>query len=153
MLVVTTNDLTGYRVVELRGLVIGVAARPRNKFTEGIRPLKAGNPHVGEAYLAAGRHEAVERMAAHARACGGNAVLNMRFDHRNVSEMWMEICAYGTCVLAEPLPSLSRRQRSRWGLRNRAAPRSLPAGGVAVDQVAPDQVPGEAARAVRGRLP
>src|SRR5262245_10825151 len=74
MLVVTTNDLPGYRISEIRGLVVGVAARPRNKYTEGIRPLRVDNPRVGEAYLAAGRHEAVERMAAHARASGGNAI-------------------------------------------------------------------------------
>jgi uncharacterized protein YbjQ (UPF0145 family) len=151
MLVVTTNDLPGYRVTEIRGLVIGVSARPRNKFTEGIRPLRVDNPRVGEAYLAAGRHEAVERMAAHARASGGNAVINMRFDHRNVSEMWMEICAYGTCVVAEPLPALARRQRTMWSLRSRAAesaPPSLPAGGAGT--AAPAR---ERGRALRERMP
>src|SRR5258705_9232102 len=130
MLVVTTNDLPGHRISEIRGLVIGVAARPRNKFTEGIRPLRADVPRVGEGYLAAGRHEAVERMVAHARAHGANAVLNMRFDHRIVSEMWMEICAYGTSVVAEPLPSLQRRQRTMWSVRGRGRgtePRRLPA--------------------------
>jgi uncharacterized protein YbjQ (UPF0145 family) len=151
MLVVTTNDLPGYRITEIRGLVIGVAARPRNKFIEGIRPLRVDNPRVGEAYLAAGRHEAVERMAAHARASGGNAIINMRFDHRNVSEMWMEICAYGTCVVAAPLPVLTRRQRSLWSLRTRTAdggPRPLPAGG------APSSMPArERGRALRDRMP
>ena len=141
MLVVTTNDLAGYRITEIRGLVIGVAARPRNKFTEGIRPLRVDSPRVGEAYLAAGRHEAVERMAAHARASGGNAVINMRFDHRNVSEMWMEICAYGTCVVAEPLPVLARRQRSMWNLRRGDGPRPLPAGGVARSTVTTAEEP------------
>jgi uncharacterized protein YbjQ (UPF0145 family) len=141
MLVVTTNDLPGYQIVELRGLVIGVAARPRNKFTEGIRPLHAENPRTGEAYLAAGRHEAVERLAANARANGANAVVNMRFDHRIVSDMWMEICAYGTCVVATALPSTVRRQRSRMRLRGRSEPRQLAAG------------PGEDGRAVKNRMP
>jgi uncharacterized protein YbjQ (UPF0145 family) len=149
MLVVTTNDLAGYRITEIRGLVIGVAARPRNKFTEGIRPLRVDSPRVGEAYLAAGRHEAVERMAAHARASGGNAVINMRFDHRNVSEMWMEICAYGTCVVAEQLPVLARRQRTAWSVRGRGGDGPLPltAGN------APNAPARERRRALRNRLP
>jgi uncharacterized protein YbjQ (UPF0145 family) len=149
MLVVTTNDLAGYRITEIRGLVIGVAARPRNKFTEGIRPLRVDSPRVGEAYLAAGRHEAVERMAAHARASGGNAIINMRFDHRNVSEMWMEICAYGTCVVAEALPVLARRQRrTMWSVRSSGtAPLPLPAGGT------PDVSAREQRRALRNRMP
>lgn len=117
MLVVTTPDLPGYRISEIRGLVIGVAARPRNKFTEGVRALRADAPRIGEGYVAAGRHEAVERMVAHARNGGANAILNMRFDHRNISEMWMEICAYGTSVIVEPLPTLVRRQRSIWSMR------------------------------------
>ena len=40
MLVVTTNDLPGYRIIEVRGLVVGTTPRPRNKFMEGVRPLR-----------------------------------------------------------------------------------------------------------------
>jgi hypothetical protein len=90
-------------------------------------------------------------MAAHARASGGTAVINMRFDHRNVSEMWMEICAYGTCVIAEPLPVLARRARTMWSLRTRAndgGPLPLPAGGSAGGAPARER-----RRALRNRLP
>lgn len=127
MLVVTTNDLPGYRIVEVRGLVIGVTPRPRNKFEEGVRPLRVDAPRTGEEYLSVGRHEAVERMAKHAQERGCNAVLNVRFEHRSVSEQWVELCAYGTSVVAEPLPVSARRARvrARWSVRN---PRPLPSG-------------------------
>jgi hypothetical protein len=58
--------------------------------------------------------------------------------------MWMEICAYGTSVVAEPLPSLRRRQRMSWSIRTRGrveAPRSLPAGTVYQDPVPEDAEP------------
>jgi hypothetical protein len=31
---------------------------------------------------------------------GANAVIGMQFEHREVGEMWMEMCAYGTAVIA-----------------------------------------------------
>lgn len=128
MLVVTTNDLPGYRIIEVRGLVVGTTPRPRNKFMEGVRPLRVDRPRTGEQYLSLGRNEAVERMVDHARERGANAVLNVRFDHRSVSEQWVELCAYGTCVVAEPLPVSPRRARARarWSVRS---PRPLPGGG------------------------
>ncbi|HEX5596993.1 MAG TPA: heavy metal-binding domain-containing protein, partial [Micromonosporaceae bacterium] len=34
---------------------------------------------------------------------GANAVLGMQFEHREVGEMWMEVCAYGTAVVVHRL--------------------------------------------------
>jgi len=42
-------------------------------------------------------------MTEQARARGANAVLGMRFDHRDISEVWGEMCAYGTAVYAVPV--------------------------------------------------
>ena len=49
--------------------------------------------------LAQIRQEAVAYMAAAAERRGANAVLGMRFDNRDVTPPWREICAYGTAVL------------------------------------------------------
>ncbi len=100
MLIVTIDDLPGYQIRAVVGEVVGVTARPQNKFTEGVRSLSGRLSEAGEQYLIAGRREAVERMAFHARNAGANAVIGMRFDHRVVSEAWVEICAYGTAVVA-----------------------------------------------------
>jgi uncharacterized protein YbjQ (UPF0145 family) len=100
MLVVTIDDLPGYQIRGVIGEVVGVTARPQNKFTEGVRSLSGRLSEAGEAYLIAGRREAVERMAFHAHNAGANAVLGMRFDHRVISATWVEICAYGTAVVA-----------------------------------------------------
>lgn len=111
VLVVTLNDLPGYHIREVLGEVVGVTARPQNRFTEGVRSLDGSISEAGEQYLIAGRREAVERMAFHARNAGANAVLAMRFDHRVVSDLWVEICAYGTAVVAIPRRRVPRPRR------------------------------------------
>lgn len=110
MLVVTTDDLPGYEVRKVLGEVIGVTGRTRNPFREGVRKLHdASEPQVVKA-LTRWRLEAVEDMTAHARRLGANAVVGMRFDHRNVSDMWTEICAYGTAVCVVRLRPRPDRQ-------------------------------------------
>jgi uncharacterized protein YbjQ (UPF0145 family) len=104
MLIVTTDDLPGYQVRQVLGEVIGVAGRTRNPFQERVRAMHGGgNPHVLKV-LKRYRLDAVDQMVAHAQELGANAIVGMRFDHRNVSDMWGEICAYGTAVLVDPPP-------------------------------------------------
>ena len=43
------------------------------------------------------------RMLEHARAKGGNAVIGMRFDTSEMGDVWTELCAYGTAVVAVPV--------------------------------------------------
>ena len=111
VLVVTLNDLPGYHIRTILGEVVGVTARPQNKFTEGVRSLDGSLSDAGEQYLVAGRREAVERMVFHARQQGANAILAMRFDHRVISSLWVEICAYGTAVVALPIRRAPRQRR------------------------------------------
>ena len=108
---VTLNDLPGYHIREILGEVVGVTARPQNRFTEGVRSLDGSLSQAGEQFLVAGRREAVERMVYHARNQGANAILAMRFDHRVVSVDWVEICAYGTAVVAIPRRRTPRPRR------------------------------------------
>jgi uncharacterized protein YbjQ (UPF0145 family) len=99
MLVVTMGDLPGYRILAVIGEVVGVTARGQNRFAEGV-PTDGNLSAVDERYLIAARREAVDRMALHARNAGANAVLSMRFAQRAISPDWVEICAYGTAVVA-----------------------------------------------------
>jgi uncharacterized protein YbjQ (UPF0145 family) len=135
MLVVTTGELPGYRVESILGVVVGVTARPLNRFTEGVRVLDNMLTETGEHQLAAGRREAVERMVFHTRGRGGNAVLGMRFDSRVVSSEWIEICAYGTAVMVVPITA-PRPRRETWRPRGRRAA-TVPPPTVAVDEPAP----------------
>jgi uncharacterized protein YbjQ (UPF0145 family) len=99
VLVVTTNDLPGFDVLEVLGEVFGTTARSQNSFIEGVKSLRGGANPRGPAHLANWRADAVDSMVEAARRRGANAVIGMRFDHRVVSDYWTEICAYGTAVV------------------------------------------------------
>jgi uncharacterized protein YbjQ (UPF0145 family) len=103
MLVVTTESVPGFAVTVAIGEVCGVAALPRNAYSAGIKELSgAANPRVNQE-LAHAREEAVAEMARIARRRGANAVIGMRFDNREITSGWAEICAYGTAVRVERL--------------------------------------------------
>jgi uncharacterized protein YbjQ (UPF0145 family) len=105
MLVVTTETVPGYRVVAVIGQVFGVTARTHNPYAEGVSALSGGvAPRQVSQRLAHWRDEAIANMLAAARTRGANAVIGMRFDNREISSSWAEICAYGTAVLIEALP-------------------------------------------------
>jgi uncharacterized protein YbjQ (UPF0145 family) len=99
VLVVTTESIPGYRVHAVLGQVVGVTARTFNPYLEGIKSLGGKlNPQLLR-LLAQIRQEAVANMIAAAERRGANAILAMRFDNRDVTPPWREICAYGTAVL------------------------------------------------------
>jgi uncharacterized protein YbjQ (UPF0145 family) len=100
VLVVTTDDLPGYQVHAVLGEVIVSLPRTRNAFAEGVKNLRGGrfDPQAGE-HLLRWRTEVVALLGQAARKRGANAVVAMRFDHREVGTMWMELCAYGTAVV------------------------------------------------------
>jgi uncharacterized protein YbjQ (UPF0145 family) len=99
MLVVTTESIPGYEVTAVIGEVVGVTARTFNPFIEGVKSLNGRlNPQLVR-LLTQIRQEAVARMIDAAQRRGANAVIGMRFDHREVTHSWNEVCAYGTAVL------------------------------------------------------
>jgi uncharacterized protein YbjQ (UPF0145 family) len=104
MFAVTIDHLPGFEIKEIIGQVVGVVARPKNAYVEGVKSLAGGvRPNVADA-LARVREVAVAHMLQVAYQRGANAVLGMRFDHRPISESWTEICAYGTAVFVIPAP-------------------------------------------------
>ena len=99
MMVVTTEGIPGYEVRAVIGEVVGVTARTFNPFIEGVKSLNGRlNPQLVR-LLAQIRQEAVAHMVDAAKRRGANAIIGMRFDHRDVTSAWREVCAYGTAVL------------------------------------------------------
>ena len=69
MIVVTTNDLAGYRVVEVLGLVRGITVRSRNVFgTIGgaLQSIVGGNLSLFTTLAETSRQEALDLMIKHA---------------------------------------------------------------------------------------
>ena len=80
MLIVTTNDLPGYKITKVIGEVNGLTRQ-----------------------LQEAREEALTRLKEAAEAVGANAVLAVRYDSNELQGTFQEILAYGTAVVAEEL--------------------------------------------------
>src|SRR5690348_12415372 len=101
MLIVTTNDVPGYRVDEVLGEVFGLTVRSRNAFSQmgaGLKSILGGELRGMTQALTDSRNQVMQRLIDEATARGANAILAMRFDTSEMGGVWTEICAYGTAV-------------------------------------------------------
>ncbi len=105
MMVTTTNDLTGYQVVQTLGLVRGVTVRSRSVIGNlggSIQSIFGGNLSIYTKLAEDAREEAYQLLVAHAREVGANAILGMRYDANDIMEGITEVLAYGTAVRVQP---------------------------------------------------
>jgi uncharacterized protein YbjQ (UPF0145 family) len=101
MIIVTMNDVPGYRVDEVYGEVFGLTVRSRNLFSQvgaGLQSLLGGEIKGMTTQLSDSRQQAVSRLVDEARAEGENGNIAQRFDASELGTNWTEICAYGTAV-------------------------------------------------------
>jgi uncharacterized protein YbjQ (UPF0145 family) len=104
-LIVTMNEIPGYRITEVHGDVFGLVVRARNYFSNLGAQLAsvAGGEVAGYTRLLTdSRNQARERMWREARALGANAVVAMRFDCNEIGGIMSEVVAYGTAVTVQP---------------------------------------------------
>ena len=105
MIVATTNDLPGYRVVRVIGLVRGITVRSRSivgTIGGALQSLVGGNISLFTSLAETSRQEALDLMVRHAEEMGANAVIGMRYDGNEITDGITEMLAYGTAVLVEP---------------------------------------------------
>lgn len=108
MIVVNTETLPGYRVIEVKGIVQGNTVRAKHlgrDLAAGLKNLVGGELKGYTELLAEARREAMERMLAQADELGADAVLNVRFSTSAVTQGAAEIYAYGTAVTVQPEPA------------------------------------------------
>jgi uncharacterized protein YbjQ (UPF0145 family) len=104
MIVATTNDLAGYRVVRTIGLVRGITVRSRSvlgNFAGGVQQIFGGKLSIYVNLAETARAEALDHLTEHARAQGANAILAMRYDANEIMDGVTEVLAYGTAVVVE----------------------------------------------------
>lgn len=105
MLIVTTNDVPGYRVVKTLGLVRGITVRSRNVISDalgGLQSMLGGRVEVYVKLAETSRAEAYQELVDHAQSMGANAVIAMRYEANEIMEGVTEVLAYGTAVVVEP---------------------------------------------------
>ncbi|MHB1066820.1 MAG: YbjQ family protein [Candidatus Nanopelagicales bacterium] len=103
----TTFDIPGYAIDRQVGLCWGTLVRSvgfSKGFTGSFKALAAGEVPQYTDVVNKARETAVERLMAHARELGANAVVGVRFDSSEMgSDGGMaEIIAYGTGVVVSP---------------------------------------------------
>jgi uncharacterized protein YbjQ (UPF0145 family) len=106
MLIVTMNEIPGYRITAVHGDVFGLVVRSGNYFTglgASLMSIVGGEDTGYTKLLTDSRNQARARMWREARARGANAVVAMRFDCNAFGNSMSEVAAYGTAVTAEPL--------------------------------------------------
>jgi len=106
MLVVTTNDIPGYRVVKVIGVVRGLSVRSRSlagNIGASIQILFGGNITVYTSLAERARQEAFDLLVEQAEGRGANAILAMRYDANEMAAAVTEVLAYGTAAVVEPV--------------------------------------------------
>jgi uncharacterized protein YbjQ (UPF0145 family) len=106
MLVATTNDLHGYRIVRHIGLVRGLSVRSRSlvgNVSASFQILFGGSIKAYTRLAEEARQEAFDLLVAQAQQSGANAILGMRYDANEIASAVTEVIAYGTAVLVEEI--------------------------------------------------
>jgi uncharacterized protein YbjQ (UPF0145 family) len=106
MIVVTTNDLPGYRIVRVIGLVRGITVRSRSivgTIGGALQSIVGGNISIFTTLAETARQEALDLMIRNAEEAGANAVIAMRYDGNEITDGITEMLAYGTAVVAEQI--------------------------------------------------
>ncbi len=106
MLVSTTNEIAGYRVVRHVGLVRGITVRSRSvvgNFLGNVQSFFGGKLSVYVHLAETARQEALDHLCDHARGEGANAIVCMRYDANEIMDGITEVLAYGTAVVVEPV--------------------------------------------------
>ena len=103
-IVSSANHAPGFRIVETRGFVYGLTVRSRGvggQIGAGIKSMFGGEIKQYVKMMEEAREEALHRMIAHAQDMGANAIVSVRFDSSEISNIMQEILAYGTAVVVE----------------------------------------------------
>jgi uncharacterized protein YbjQ (UPF0145 family) len=105
MIVTTTNDLPGHRVVRVLGMTRGITVRSRNFVSDaigGLQSIVGGRIGAYVKLAESARKEAYDALIEEAQGMGANAILAMRYDANEIMPGITEVLAYGTAVVVEP---------------------------------------------------
>jgi uncharacterized protein YbjQ (UPF0145 family) len=104
MIVTTTGEVSGKRIVRTLGIVRGNTVRARHlgrDIMAGLRNIVGGEVSEYTKLLAEAREQALDRMVEEAHGLGANAVIEVRFSTSEVMSGAAELLTYGTAVVVE----------------------------------------------------
>jgi len=101
LILTTSSQVVGYRIVENLGIVRGNTIRARHlgkDILAGLKNLVGGEIEEYTKLMGEAREQALDRMSVEAETLGADAVVDVRFSTSMVMSMAAEILAYGTAV-------------------------------------------------------
>lgn len=104
MLIVTSDEMPGKRIVKVLGMVRGNTIRARHigrDIMASLRNITGGEIVEYTKMIAESREQALDRMTSEAKALGANAIVALRFTTASMMENAAELLAYGTAVVVE----------------------------------------------------
>ena len=104
MIIVTTDEIPGKKIVRVLGLAPGSTVRARHlgrDIMALLRGLVGGEVHEYTKLLAESREHALDRLVTEAKGLGANAVVCLRVMTSQVAPNMAELLAYGTAVVIE----------------------------------------------------
>jgi uncharacterized protein YbjQ (UPF0145 family) len=104
MILTTTQEISGKKIIKTFGLVRGNTIRARNLGRDIIALLKnivGGEIEEYTKLLAQSREQALDRMIASAEELGANGIIGVRFSTSYIMQSAAEIMVYGTAVIIE----------------------------------------------------
>jgi len=104
MLLVTTETITGRKIVKHLGLVRGNTIRARHigkDIVAGLKNIVGGEIGDYTKLMAESREQSIDRMIENAKGMGANAIVGVRFSTTEVMQRAAEILVYGTAVVVE----------------------------------------------------
>ncbi len=104
MMIVTTNDIPGKEIVEVKGLVQGNVVKTKHVGRDigaSLKTLVGGEIKGYSELMVEAREIAVERMVEEAVKLGANAIVGMRYQTAEIMGGSAEVLAYGTAVVVE----------------------------------------------------
>ena len=103
-MIVTTIDIPGKEIVEVKGLVQGNVVKTKHVGRDigaSLKTLVGGEIKGYSELMVEAREIAVERMVEEAVKLGANAIVGMRYQTAEIMGGSAEVLAYGTAVVVE----------------------------------------------------
>ena len=106
MIVVNTDAVPGYEIVDIKGMVQGNTVRAKHlgrDIVAGFKNMVGGELKGYTELLTESRREATTRMMQQAEQLGANAILNVRFSTSAITSGASEMLAYATAAVVRPV--------------------------------------------------
>jgi len=128
VIIVTTENIPGFRVRQVVGPAFGLTVRSRSiggNLAASLKSITGGEVKSYVKLLEDARRQALDRLVTTATEMGANAVVMMRYDSSEIGQTMSEIVAYGTAVIVDPVGFEQQQQASPQQVPQATAPVAL----------------------------